>query len=163
MFDANKRLSERELMELAVKVAEQSIPEDGGPHPMVGAVIARDGHVLQTGFRGEGEPGTHAEEAALAKLTGAQAAKTTVYTTLEPCTSRKKMPCAQRLITKQVERVVIGMLDPNRDIRGQGEWLLEGLASPSVNLSLTSLGRSRPKTVSSLTTCSASGSLYLRL
>ncbi|MGA3101404.1 MAG: deaminase [Terracidiphilus sp.] len=126
MFDQNKSLTERELMELAVKLAEKSIPEDGGPHPMVGAVISRDGHVLQTGFRGEGELRRHAEEAALAKLTGAQAAKTTVYTTLEPCTTRKRMPCAQRLITKQVERVVIGMLDPNPDIRGQGEWLLEG-------------------------------------
>lgn len=130
MFDPNKMLTERELMELAVRLAEKSIPEAGGPHPLVGAVIARDGHVLQTGFRGEGgRPGTHvphAEEAALAKLTGAQAAKTIVYTTLEPCTSRKRMPCAQRLITKQVERVVIGMLDPNPDIRGQGEWLLEG-------------------------------------
>jgi pyrimidine deaminase RibD-like protein len=126
MFDPTKRLTERELMELAVKLAEKSIPEDGGPHPLVGAVIARDGHVLQTGFRGEGAAGMHAEEAALAKLTGAQAAKTTVYTTLEPCTSRRRMPCAQRLITKQVGRVVIGMLDPNPDIRGQGEWLLEG-------------------------------------
>jgi pyrimidine deaminase RibD-like protein len=126
MFDPNKSLSQRELMELAVELAGKSIAEEGGPHPMVGAVIARDGHVLQTGFRGEGEPGRHAEEAALAKLTGAQAAKTVVYTTLEPCTSRRRMPCAQRLITKQVERVVIGMLDPNPDIRGQGEWLLEG-------------------------------------
>ena len=35
------------------------------------------------------------------------------------------MPCAQRLITKQVSRVCIGILDPNPDIRGQGEWLLE--------------------------------------
>ena len=105
MFDLNKSLNERDLMKLAVQVAEKSIPEDGGPHPMVGAVIARDGHVLQTGFRGEGgRPGTHvphAEEAALAKLTGAQAAKTVVYTTLEPCTSRRRMPCAQRLITKE--------------------------------------------------------------
>jgi pyrimidine deaminase RibD-like protein len=126
MFDPNKSLTERELMELTVKLAEQSTSEDAGPHPMVGAVIARDGHVLATGFRGEGEPGRHAEEAALLKLTGAQAAKTTVYTTLEPCTTRKRMPCAQRLMTKQVERVVIGMLDPNPDIRGQGEWLLEG-------------------------------------
>jgi len=126
MLDPNKSLTERELMELAVKLAEKSISEDGGPHPLVGAVIARDGHVLQTGFRGEGSRGMHAEEAALAKLTGAQAAKTTVYTTLEPCTSRRRMPCAQRLATKQVERVVIGMLDPNPDIRGQGEWFLEG-------------------------------------
>src|ERR1700687_427777 len=126
MFDLNKSLTDRDLMKLAVQLAEKSIPEGGGPHPMVGAVVARDGHVLQTGFRGEGEHGRHAEEAALAKLTGAQAAKTIVYTTLEPCTSRKRMPCTQRLITKQVERVVIGMLDPNPDIRGQGEWLLEG-------------------------------------
>jgi pyrimidine deaminase RibD-like protein len=127
MFDPNKRLTERELMELAVKLAEKSIPEDDGrSHPTVGAVIARDGYVLKTGFRGEGTPGTHAEEAALAKLTGAQAAQSVVYTTLEPCTSRKRMPCAQRLITKQVKQVLIGMLDPNPDIRGQGEWLLEG-------------------------------------
>jgi pyrimidine deaminase RibD-like protein len=67
----------------------------------------------------------HAEEAALAKLTGAQAAHTTVYTTLEPCMSRKRMPCAQRLIDRQVERVVISTLDPNSDSCGQGEWLIE--------------------------------------
>jgi pyrimidine deaminase RibD-like protein len=72
-FDPSKRLSERELMDLAVKVSEKSIPEVGGPHPMVGAVIARDGYVLATGFRGErvgaeSRPDAHAEEAALAKL-----------------------------------------------------------------------------------------------
>jgi pyrimidine deaminase RibD-like protein len=127
MFDPKKKHSERELMELALGLAEKSVPEnDGRPHPMVGAVIARDGHVLQTGFRGE-KAEAHAEETALAKLTAAQAVGTTVYSTLEPCTIRGKMACAQRLITRQVSRVCIGMLDPNPDIRGQGEWLLEGV------------------------------------
>jgi pyrimidine deaminase RibD-like protein len=126
LFDPNKKYSDRELMEIAVSLAEKSVPEDQRLHPMVGAVIARDGYVLQTGFRGESAPGTHAEEAALAKLTpAAQAVGATVYSTLEPCTTRGRMPCAQRLITRQVNRVCIGMLDPNPDIRGQGEWLLE--------------------------------------
>jgi len=128
MFDPGKKHNECELMELAVGLAEKSVFEDDGrPHPMVGAVIARDGHVLQTGFRGEKAPGAHAEETALAKLTAAQAVGTTVYSTLEPCTIRGQMACAQRLITKQVSRVCIGMLDPNPDIRGQGEWLLESV------------------------------------
>jgi len=114
-------------MELAVQLAESSVSEkDGRLHPMVGAVVARDGYVLQTGYRGE-KLGDHAEETALSKLSTAQAVGTTVYTTLEPCTLRGRMACAQRLITKQVERVYIGMLDPNPDIRGQGEWLLEAV------------------------------------
>lgn len=112
-------------MQLAVSMAEKSIPEsDGRAHPMVGAVIARDGHVLVTGFRGE-TPNAHAEEVALAKLKAAQAVGTTVYSTLEPCTIRGLAACTQRLVSKHVGSVVIGMLDPNPDIRGQGEWQLE--------------------------------------
>jgi pyrimidine deaminase RibD-like protein len=125
MFDPTQKYTERELMELAVNMAGKSLPEeDGRAHPCVGAVISRDGRVLAAGFRGE-TPNSHAEEAALAKLSAAQTIGATVYTTLEPCTYRGKMACTQRLITKQVGRVVIGMLDPNPDIRGQGEWLLE--------------------------------------
>jgi pyrimidine deaminase RibD-like protein len=126
MFDPTKKYQERELMELAVTVSEHSRPEnDGRPHPSVGAVISRDGYVLATGFRGEEMLGRHAEEVALAKLRGNKAVGTSVYSTMEPCTNRGQMPCAQRLITKQVSRVCIGILDPNPDIRGQGEWLLE--------------------------------------
>lgn len=60
------------------------------------------------------------------KLVDDLVAGSAVYTTLEPCTTRKhpEIPCAQRLVDRKVARVVIGMPDPNPDIRGRGDLLL---------------------------------------
>jgi pyrimidine deaminase RibD-like protein/heat shock protein HspQ len=107
---------------LAVDEARKSAAEDERVHPMVGCVVVKDGRVLATAHRGE-IGGNHAEFIALEKklrdetLTGC-----TVYTTLEPCTTRShpKIPCADRLIERKVARVVVGTLDPNPDIRGKG-------------------------------------------
>ena len=143
-------LKPRELMELAVEFARKSKDEgDGRPHPFVGAVVARrNGEVLATGYRGEAGPGVHGEISALGKLPLDVAVGTTVYTTLEPCTERKSTtPCTLELIKRQVGRVVIGSLDPNPDIRGQGEWLLEnhrieiGKLEPDLVLAIRAMNR----------------------
>jgi pyrimidine deaminase RibD-like protein len=130
IFEPGKKYEERDLMQMAIRVARLSIEEPNPRHPppKVGAVIARNGYVLATGFRGEKDNGrgAHAEESALAKISSDVARDADVFTTLEPCTKRgSHTPCTDLLRGHHVGRVVIGILDPNRDIRGQGEWELE--------------------------------------
>lgn len=118
--------ADRLFAEMAIEEARKSVPEDDRPHPKVGAVVVKNGRVLSRAHRGE-DPQSHAEYIALErKLPDDLVAGATVYTTLEPCTSRNhpKIPCAQRLVDRKVARVVIGMLDPNPVIRGLGDQLL---------------------------------------
>jgi pyrimidine deaminase RibD-like protein len=113
---------DRRFEEMAIQEARQSVAEDGRAHPKVGAVVVKDGEVVSKAHRGE-TPKGHAEFIALeGKLSDDLVAGSTVYTTLEPCTTRThpKIPCAQRLIERRVGRVFIGMLDPNPEIRGLG-------------------------------------------
>ncbi len=119
--------SERYFMELAIKEARRSKSEDGGPHPLVGAVVVKGGKVLAKAHRGERSAGQHAEFVALEKkLRKMRLAGATLYTTLEPCTTRNhpKVPCAQRITERKFARVVVGMLDPDKRITGQGERTL---------------------------------------
>lgn len=113
---------ERGFMKLAIEQARKSVHEDARAHPRVGAVVVKDGKVAAVAHRGE-HPGNHAEFVALEKkLAEDTIAGATLYTTLEPCTTRNhpKIPCAERISERRIARVVVGMLDPNPDIRGLG-------------------------------------------
>ncbi len=109
---------------MAIEEARKSVSEsDGRPRPKVGAVVVKNGQVLSSAHRGE-HSACHAEYIALEKkLSDGFVAGATVYTTLEPCTTRNhpKIPCAERLIERRVARVVIGMLDPDNKISGRGQ------------------------------------------
>lgn len=125
-FVSSNNAEDRKFAELAVTEARKSIPEDGRVHPKVGVVVVKDGHILATAHRGE-VPECHAEYIALEKkLADVPLLGATVYTTLEPCTSRNhpKVPCADRLAERKVGRVLIGMLDPDDRISGRGQRTL---------------------------------------
>jgi diaminohydroxyphosphoribosylaminopyrimidine deaminase/5-amino-6-(5-phosphoribosylamino)uracil reductase len=88
------------------------------PNPHVGCVIVRAGQVIGEGFTCPAG-GNHAEIEALREA--GDAAGSTVYVTLEPCSHQGKTgPCADALIRAQVARVVVAMADPNPLVAGSG-------------------------------------------
>jgi pyrimidine deaminase RibD-like protein/NTP pyrophosphatase (non-canonical NTP hydrolase) len=120
-------MDDRTHIKHAIEVSKSSRSEPGKISPMVGVVVVKEGKVLTSAYRGETNAGDHAEYVAIEKTLGNEVlAGSTVYTTLEPCTTRNepKEPCARRLIDRKVSRVVIGMLDPNPSICGKGVRLL---------------------------------------
>jgi pyrimidine deaminase RibD-like protein len=123
-----KKLTERQLMELAVEISRKCVSEPGKVSPRVGAVIARNGSLLDFAYRGEMKPGEHAEYTLLQrKLPQVDLSGAVLYTTLEPCTHRNhpKVACCERVIARGLRRVVIGTLDPNPMVRGMGELKIQ--------------------------------------
>ncbi|MEU4427623.1 deaminase [Actinoplanes sp. NPDC024001] len=81
----------------------------------VGAVVVdHDGSVLATGYTGETDPAHHAEEVALAKLPGVDLSRATIYTSLEPCTTRRSRPasCTSLVLDAGIRRVVLALREP---------------------------------------------------
>lgn len=122
----------------------QSVRATTSPNPWVGAVVvpADDSPVALGATSPPGGP--HAEANALA-LAGPSARGATVYVTLEPCSHHGRTPpCADALIDAGVARVVVGVVDPDPHVSGQGIARLEaagiavsvGLGSQAVRDSL---------------------------
>lgn len=94
------------------------------PNPLVGAVVVKNGKIIGEGYHHQ-QGQDHAEVDALKNCTESPAGAT-IYVNLEPCchTNKTTPPCAQRLITEKIKKVVICNLDPNPEVNGQGVELL---------------------------------------
>jgi diaminohydroxyphosphoribosylaminopyrimidine deaminase / 5-amino-6-(5-phosphoribosylamino)uracil reductase len=93
-------------------------------HPLVGAVVVRDGEVVGEGWY-EYAQVDHAEPIALAQA-GERARGATLYVTLEPCNHHGRTPpCSLALVEAGIAHVVVGARDPNPNAAGGIETLLD--------------------------------------
>ncbi|RLJ91318.1 bifunctional diaminohydroxyphosphoribosylaminopyrimidine deaminase/5-amino-6-(5-phosphoribosylamino)uracil reductase RibD [Planococcus citreus] len=116
-------LNDKFYMDLAVQNA-QAMKGQTDPNPLVGAIIVNDNRIVGIGAHMKaGE--AHAEIHAL-QMAGAKAKGGTIYVTLEPCSHHGKTgPCAEAIVEAGIKRVVIGTLDPNPIVSGNGVKILE--------------------------------------
>lgn len=96
------------------------------PNPSVGAVIVCDDKIIGEGYTSP-FGGDHAEINALQSVADkSQLKQSTLYVTLEPCSHfGKTPPCANAIIKFGIPRVVIGCLDPNPKVKGNGVSMLK--------------------------------------
>ncbi|GAB6167948.1 bifunctional diaminohydroxyphosphoribosylaminopyrimidine deaminase/5-amino-6-(5-phosphoribosylamino)uracil reductase RibD [Clostridium carnis] len=89
------------------------------PNPMVGAIIVKNEKVIGVGYHeeyGKAHAEVNAINNAVYDVKGA-----TLYVTLEPCSHYGKTPpCVEKIIENKIKRVVIGMVDPNPLVSGNG-------------------------------------------
>jgi diaminohydroxyphosphoribosylaminopyrimidine deaminase/5-amino-6-(5-phosphoribosylamino)uracil reductase len=97
------------------------------PNPMVGACIVRNDVIIGEGYHHQaGMP--HAEIEALndAKSRNEDITGSTMYVTLEPCSTwGRTPPCCDAIIKHKIKKVVIGTLDPNPEHAGRGVEILQ--------------------------------------
>ncbi|WP_291526413.1 bifunctional diaminohydroxyphosphoribosylaminopyrimidine deaminase/5-amino-6-(5-phosphoribosylamino)uracil reductase RibD [Bifidobacterium sp. UBA744] len=97
------------------------------PNPLVGAVVVRDGEILATGYH-DRYRGPHAERMAFdyADTHGIDLTGATIVDTLEPCCHVGSQPaCTDLIIAHGIARVVVGSIDPNPIVAGNGLRILE--------------------------------------
>jgi diaminohydroxyphosphoribosylaminopyrimidine deaminase/5-amino-6-(5-phosphoribosylamino)uracil reductase len=91
------------------------------PNPMVGSVIVYEGKIIGEGWhKKSGEQ--HAEVLAVNSVKDKTLlTKSTIYVSLEPCSHYGKTPpCCDLIIKNGIPNVVIGTVDPNIKVAGNG-------------------------------------------
>lgn len=117
---------DRELLEHAVALAHLCPPSTSAF--AVGALIATaDGTVLGEGWSRKSDPHEHAEEAALAMVKDTDSLTTaTIYTSLEPCSTRASRPvtCTQHILNAGIPRIVYAWREPSLFVDCVGDEIL---------------------------------------
>lgn len=91
------------------------------PNPMVGSVIVHEGKIIGEGFHQQ-YGSHHAEVNAIISVKNQELLPhSTLYVNLEPCAHfGKTPPCADLIVEKKIQNVVIGTSDPFAMVAGKG-------------------------------------------
>lgn len=117
-------------MHAALREARQGLGHTS-PNPTVGAVLVSGGKIVARGHhRQAGKP--HAEIECLARFKKGVPPGSTLFVTLEPCSSQGRTgPCTEAISRSGIKSVVVGAIDPNPKHEGQG---LERLRSAGIEV-----------------------------
>lgn len=127
------------LLKHAIELADRCPPSDTAFS--VGAVIAAsDGTVLGEGWSRKSDPHEHAEEAALDAVSADDRdllREATVYTSLEPCSSRasRSVTCTQHILDEGIPRVVYAWREPSTFVDCVGAETLEAAGRTVIQVS----------------------------
>jgi tRNA pseudouridine32 synthase / 2,5-diamino-6-(5-phospho-D-ribitylamino)-pyrimidin-4(3H)-one deaminase len=99
----------------------------------VGALLVKDGQILETGYTRELPGNTHAEQCALEKYFAKHGVDdvpegTVLYTTMEPCSLRLSgnLPCVDRVLQTSIKTVFVGVMEPDTFVQeNEGRKKLE--------------------------------------
>jgi diaminohydroxyphosphoribosylaminopyrimidine deaminase/5-amino-6-(5-phosphoribosylamino)uracil reductase len=118
-----------------IELAKNGLPL-AMPNPSVGAVIVFENKIIGEGYT-SAYGGNHAEVNAISSVKKKELlAKSTIYVSLEPCSHfGKTPPCCDLIIKHKIPNVVIGTVDSNSKVSGQGiKRLIESGANVIVGI-----------------------------
>ena len=122
-MNAQQLTSDEQFMLKAIALAKRA---EGitRPNPPVGAIVVSDGKVIGSGYHHKAGS-AHAEVLAIKSAGLDKCKNTTIYVTLEPCSTYGcTPPCTEAIINAGIKRVVIGTCDPNPLHGGRGIKIL---------------------------------------
>ena len=111
-------MADESYIQLTIEIAKKG-EGSVSPNPLVGCVITKDNRIIGAGYHqkfGEEHAEINAINSATETLEGS-----TLFVNLEPCSHHGKTPpCVDRIIEEKIKRVVIGTLDVNPVVSGNG-------------------------------------------
>ena len=111
-------MADESYIQLTIEIAKKG-EGSVSPNPLVGCVIIKENRIIGAGYHqkfGEDHAEINAINSSAESLEGS-----TLYVNLEPCSHfGKTPPCVDRIIKEKIKRVVIGTLDINPLVSGNG-------------------------------------------
>ena len=114
-------------------MAKNGLPQ-AMPNPSVGAVIVYENEIIGEGFT-SAYGGAHAEVNAIhSVMDKSLLGKSTLYVSLEPCSHHGKTPpCCDLILDYKIPNVIIGTVDSNEKVAGNG---IKKLKEAGVNVTV---------------------------